>query len=59
MDFYTLVVCYDQHIFFDSSKMVGDDADPWQCYLGDAKDDVYGSGQRVDGAHQFTAHNLR
>lgn len=30
-----------------------------QCYLCDAKDDVYRCGQWVDGAHQLTAHHLR
>lgn len=30
-----------------------------QCYLCDTEDDVYGGGQGVDGAHQFTAHHLR
>ena len=36
--------------------------DAWtaeQFYLCDAEDDVYGGGQGVDGAHQFTAHHLR
>lgn len=30
-----------------------------QRYFCDAEDDVYGGGQRVDGAHQFNAHHLR
>lgn len=30
-----------------------------QRYLCDAKDNVYGCGQWVDRANQFTAHNLR
>ena len=30
-----------------------------QCYLCDAEDDVYGGGQGIDGAHQFTTHHLR
>lgn len=28
-----------------------------RCYLGDAQDNVYGGGQWVDGAHQFTSHH--